>query len=62
MINVNGICKKFEKKEILNDVSFNVSAGEILGLVGLNGAGKTTLLRLILGILNADVGYSQILG
>ncbi|MCL1945581.1 MAG: ABC transporter ATP-binding protein [Chitinivibrionia bacterium] len=62
MINVSGICKKFERKEILNDVTFSVSSGEILGLVGLNGVGKTTLLRLILGILNADGGFSQIFG
>ncbi|MCL2845199.1 MAG: ABC transporter ATP-binding protein [Chitinivibrionia bacterium] len=62
MITVKEICKKFGDKEILGEVSLTVSAGEVVGLVGLNGVGKTTLLRLILGILNVDSGHSEILG
>ena len=62
MIKVKEICKKFVDKEILDKISLTVSAGEVVGLVGLNGVGKTTLLRLILGILNADSGNSEILG
>ena len=62
MIILKEICKKFGEKEILDRISLTVSAGEVLGLVGLNGVGKTTLLRLVLGILNADGGHSEILG
>ncbi|MDR0305190.1 MAG: ABC transporter ATP-binding protein [Chitinispirillales bacterium] len=62
MIKANNISKKFGTKEILYNVSFEILPGEILGLVGLNGAGKTTLVRLLLGLINADKGTSQILG
>lgn len=62
MLKANNISKKFGMKKILSNVSFEISSGEILGLVGLNGAGKTTLIRLILGLINADGGNSQILG
>ncbi len=40
----------------LNDVSFNVKAGEVVGLIGKNGSGKTTLLRIIAGVYKADKG------
>jgi len=62
VIKANNISKKFGTKEVLSGVSFEVLSGEILGLVGLNGAGKTTLIRLLLGLINADSGNSQILG
>lgn len=46
----------------LQNVTFNVSAGEIVGLIGPNGAGKTTLLRILLGFLRADGGRVSIFG
>ncbi|MDH3611078.1 MAG: ATP-binding cassette domain-containing protein [Nitrosopumilus sp.] len=46
----------------VSDVSFDVSKGEILGIIGLNGSGKTTLLRLIAGIYEPDSGKISIEG
>jgi ABC-type multidrug transport system ATPase subunit len=62
MIKATEISKKFGQKEIVTNVSLEISAGEIVGLVGLNGAGKTTLLRLLLGLINADSGFAEIFG
>ena len=49
--------KKPEKNiNVLKEVSFNLSAGEMVGLLGVNGAGKTTLLKIISGITNQTSG------
>ena len=54
---VSGIEKSFEQDRIiLDDVSFQIDAGERVGLLGGNGAGKTTLLRIMTGELTADKG------
>lgn len=55
-ISIKNICKSFEKKQVLKDVSFDVPPGQIIGLIGLNGAGKTTLIKIILGLLSQDSG------
>lgn len=62
MIEAVHISKKFGWSEILSDISFQVSKGEIYGLVGCNGVGKTTLLKILAGIYRPDQGYSQIAG
>ena len=51
VLSVRNISKSFGGIRAVNDVSFDVGAGEILGLIGPNGSGKTTLLRLLLGEL-----------
>ena len=65
MITIKNITKKFiktnKKKERLeftavNDLTFDVKEGEILGILGPNGAGKTTLLRMIAGIMTPNKG------
>ena len=48
--------------EALNNVSFQISKGETVGLVGRNGAGKSTLLRLACGVLSPDSGKIRLLG
>lgn len=52
-----GEVKKSNIVRAVNDVSFSVNQGEILGIVGRNGSGKTTLLRSIAGIFQPDEGY-----
>lgn len=47
MLTVDGVTKQYDKLLALNDVSFDVREGEILGVLGENGAGKTTLINLI---------------
>jgi len=47
---------KSEEIEVLNDISFSVKKGEMVGIIGLNGSGKTTLLRIIAGIYQPDSG------
>ena len=53
---VEHLNKCFGKAEILHDVDFSVSRGDVYGLVGQNGAGKTTLLRLIAGLMKPTKG------
>jgi iron complex transport system ATP-binding protein len=54
--NVNGISFRYRDVDILKDVSFSVSKGEFLTLLGPNGTGKTTLMRLLAGILTPYEG------
>jgi ABC-2 type transport system ATP-binding protein len=49
MIKVEHLCKRFGAKLVVNDVSFSVERGEVLGFLGPNGAGKSTTMRMITG-------------
>lgn len=62
VISVVGLGKQFAGRTVLDDLSFNVASGKILGLVGANGGGKTTTLRLLAGLLQADTGSGSFLG
>ena len=50
---------KFETKEAIKDISFQIKEGEMVGIVGLNGAGKSTLIKSMLGILSPDSGEAK---
>jgi ABC-type Fe3+/spermidine/putrescine transport system ATPase subunit len=56
LLQVSHLSKSFDSKSTLNDVSFEVAAGEIICLLGPSGCGKTTLLRIIAGLETADSG------
>ena len=61
-LTIEKINKKFSKKIVLNNVSFTVSTGEIIALIGRNGSGKTTLLKILSGIYSQDSGEIGIEG
>lgn len=62
MVEVSNLTKYYGDKLALRDVSFNVSGGEILGLLGLNGAGKSTIMNIITGYIGATSGTVTIDG
>ena len=62
MIRVAGLYAGYERQVILEDVSFGVEAGEMVGLIGPNGAGKSTLLKTLRGILAPLSGEIALMG
>jgi len=57
-----GICKAFFGVPVLKDVSFELPAGHVLGLIGENGAGKSTLMNILGGVLQPDSGSLRLHG
>src|SRR5215475_14317194 len=62
MLEVNGLCKRFGGFLAVNRVSFELRAGEILGLIGPNGSGKSTTFNLIAGTLRPSSGSIRLDG
>jgi len=56
LLSIQGVTKRFGGVAALNEVSFDVGEGEILGVIGPNGAGKTTLLNCVSGVYRPDAG------
>ncbi len=56
LMRLSKIAKRFGGLVALRDVSFDIAAGEVIGLIGPNGAGKTTLVNIITGVQRADSG------
>jgi ABC-2 type transport system ATP-binding protein len=61
-VEVSHITKSFAEKTVVDDLSFSVAQGEILGLIGPNGAGKTTTIRMMMDIIKPDAGLVTIFG
>ena len=61
LVNARGVSKHFGAVRAVDNVSFDIEEGKILGLIGPNGAGKTTLLKALLGLTDCD-GQLSVLG
>ncbi|NEG95920.1 ABC transporter ATP-binding protein [Bifidobacterium primatium] len=61
-LSVNGVSKQYDSGFRLDDITFDLPAGYIMGLIGPNGAGKSTLIKLILNMVRRDAGGIEVLG
>ncbi len=62
IIAVEGLCKSFSGKRVVNALTMTVCKGEVFGFLGPNGSGKTTTIRMLCGLLTPDSGYGKCLG
>ena len=62
ILEASGLVKSFDELVAVNDVSFEIAAGETYGLLGPNGAGKTTSISMIAGLLESDGGSVNVNG
>ena len=60
MLQIQGLTKRFGQFVAVEDVSFSVNKGEVLGFLGPNGAGKSTTMRMVAGYLLPDMGTVSI--
>ena len=60
VIQVKGLCKGFPDKTLIENLSFSVPKGSIIGIIGGNGAGKTTFLRMLVGTEQPDSGSIEL--
>ncbi|RKZ56399.1 MAG: lipopolysaccharide ABC transporter ATP-binding protein [Gammaproteobacteria bacterium] len=56
ILQANNLFKSYKSRTVVNDVSFDVKSGEVVGLLGPNGAGKTTSFYMVVGLVQADKG------
>ena len=62
VVEIRGLTKRFRTLTAVDDVSFSVGRGEVLGFLGPNGAGKSTTMKMITGFLTPDAGHIRIAG
>ena len=62
IISVQGLTKRFGNFVAVDDVTFDVQPGEVVGYLGPNGSGKTTTIRMLCGLLHPSAGSIQVLG
>jgi zinc/manganese transport system ATP-binding protein len=62
VLDIRGLSVRLGGRDILQDVTFSIGSGQLIGLIGANGAGKTTLLKVILGLLAPTGGSVSICG
>ena len=62
VITMRGLCKSYQKREVLHDFSLTVEYGHICGLIGPNGAGKTTIMKILAGLFFPMKGELELFG
>jgi len=62
IVRARGLCYDYGPRRVLDDVSFDIAPGEVLGLLGPNGAGKSTCVRLLTGYLVPTAGSAEVCG
>ena len=62
VVTVDGVVKRFGSVDVVDRLTFDIRAGEVLGFLGPNGAGKTTMMRMILDIIRPDAGTIEVFG
>lgn len=60
-VEVSGVSKSYNDRQVVKNISFEIEPGEVFGLIGPNGAGKTTVIRMLLDIIKPDSGELRIL-
>ncbi|MCY8810192.1 ABC transporter ATP-binding protein [Bacillus atrophaeus] len=61
-VNINGLTKTFQGKEVVSNVNMHIRKGEIYGFLGPNGAGKTTVMKMLTSLVKPTGGEIEILG
>ena len=62
MIEIDRLTKTYGEHTVVDDLSFNCAAGEVLGFLGPNGAGKSTTMKMITGFVNPTSGTARVCG
>jgi lipopolysaccharide export system ATP-binding protein len=62
LLRVENLRKRYKSRTVVQDVSLDVTSGEVVGLLGPNGAGKTTCFYMIVGLVAADAGQIHLDG
>ena len=62
MIEIDSLTKRYGRKTVVDDLSFNCAAGEVLGFLGPNGAGKSTTMKMLTGFVSPSDGHARLCG
>lgn len=62
LVVASGLSKRFGRRLAVDNVSFTINSGEVLGLLGPNGSGKSTILRMLVGCLRPSAGMATVAG
>jgi lipopolysaccharide export system ATP-binding protein len=61
-LEARGIAKRYARRAVVKDLSFNIESGDVVGLLGPNGAGKTTAFYMVVGLVRCDRGTIELNG
>src|SRR4051812_16915213 len=59
---IRGVSKRFDAANVVQSATFDIGAGQVVGLIGENGAGKSTLLNILSGLIAPDEGAMELDG